>query len=720
MADEFNGASTSKLVANLLSEFQQMASVTGTVGNNLNTWKTTLKSIMGGGPGGQSPGTMIANSSGTFSGGFSFGSAAAGLASATGNLAMGLAGAAATAMPSVQTAVTSQLLTSQAKFSGMQGNVNGTVRSLMGMGTTNSATDVQEAIALGTSRGVLPGLTGYNSQIMPGVMQLSNLTGSATSAMQATTALNSGQSVNTLRMMGINVRGSSGSMRNPAAIFRDIYNFAVSQSGGRLNKSNISIALQPGNGLANLLDAASAGDPTLRDALQKAALQFSQGGDLSLASTTSTGQTTTALNSQSKLNQSSFGLVAASQKPEATGFTEANKLLSSATNHLANLVSSNQAAAWALTQLAKGETGLSNPIGKGAAGGLASVFGFLKKTAPIIGAVIGSAAGPEGTIAGAALGSAIGGLGQGAGSGLGQGATVSPQTSSIQSTASANLVLQTGVSLTGIPYSWGGGSIGGPTRGTNQGSGTVGFDCSSFVQYVYARVGVMLPRTTYAQINYGIAVEPTQAQPGDLLFFGNPQAPHHVAIYMGNNRLIQAPQTGQTIGTASVNLAGVSACRRVVSGATGTAPNSNLLKGGHRSVTTMSGSLSAVIASMSSNNVSGGLGNSISMNDLVGYSPSAAMSGGTVSGSGIGQGDTSNGGASQVAMAQQYLSISSKTGTLEASTTSPSSGQALIINGGVTIPIHVPNGTKLDETKLSKLIADEVKNLGISVRMATK
>ena len=729
MADEFsqNGGSQSKLVTDQISLVQRLALAYAEVVSRTNALKQNLGGVngflsnsMGGGGGGNS----VAAGGGTYSGGFSGIGMVGSALGAVGNLAVGLGASAASAMPTVQTAISSQLLTSQARFSGMQGNVNGTVKSLMGLGTTSSSTDVQQAIAMGSSSGLLPGLAGYNSQIMPGVMQLSNLTGSAQSGMQAAAALNSGQSVNTLRMMGIQVRGSSGAMRNPSSIFQDIYNFAVSQSGGRLNKSNIAIALQPGNGLANLLDAAAAGDATLRDALQKAALQFSQGGDLSKGSLTQTGQLTSAVNSQSALNQSTFGLVAASQKPEAQGYIEANKLLSSATNHLASIVTSSASAAWALTQLAKAETGLSNPVGKGAASAASNIFGFGKKILGLGMMAVGAAGSIETggltlpLIAGGMALSGFGGSGLGHNStgGLGQGATVSPQTSGIQSTASASLVLQTGASLSGIPYAWGGGSIGGPTRGTNQGSNTVGFDCSSFVQYVFAKAGVMLPRTTYAQINYGTPIEPTQAQPGDLLFFGNAQAPHHVAIYMGNGRLIQAPQTGGVIGTASVNLRGVSACRRLINGSTGTALNSNLLNKTHRSVTSMPGNLGHILAGFTSNNMSGSITSNISMNDLMGYNPSQAMSGGSVSGTGLGQGSTEGPNSTTGAnMAQQYLYTNFKTGTLEVSNTA---GGTVIHYGGVTIPINLPNGAKIDEHMLATLIKKEFNSIGIRAKVA--
>ena len=639
MADEFSQDSGSKtklindmitLMQRLGTEFAKVEAASKGINNN-------LKSVVGGATGGGGA-DSVAPSGGTYSGGFSA-SGAINAVKSIATAAVGVASSVASAMPSVQQAVSSQLLTSQATFSGMQGNVNSTVRSLMGMGTTSSPTDVQQAIAMGTANGVLPGLPGYNSQLMPGVMQLSNLTGSAQSAMQATASLNSGQSVNTMRMMGIAVRGANGAERNPAAIFKDIYNFAVQQSGGRLNANNIAIALQPGNGLANLLDAAAAGDSTLRNALQTAAL---------------------------------------------------------------------------------GETLLSNPVGKGGAGALASIAGLgMKALGAIGGFIAGEVVDPLG---GGVVGAALGYQGASAlakGTGLGQGATVGPATSSVQSSAAANLVIGTGQALTGTPYAWGGGSIQGPTRGTQQGSNTVGFDCSSFVQYVFARVGVMLPRTTYAQVNCGVAVPANQAQPGDLLFFDGPAtAPGHVGIYIGGNKMMQAPHTGGVIETVGVNVAGAVAIRRVLNGKTGTAVNKNLLKGPHQSVTSMPGNLGAILSQFSGNTLSGASSRSqsLNINDLKGYDPSSAMSGGGVGGSGLGQGsDLSMYTGQSTSMANTYLSISSKTGTLEPSS---SVGSPTIHYGGVTIPITVPQGSNIDAQELASLIKKELVSLNISSKVA--
>lgn len=98
----------------------------------------------------------------------------------------------------------------------------------------------------------------------------------------------------------------------------------------------------------------------------------------------------------------------------------------------------------------------------------------------------------------------------------------------------------------GTPYSWGGGTPSGPTRGFGRGANTVGFDCSSLVQYAWSKAGVSLPRTTWDQIKVGRGIpanDMSQWKPGDLIF------PHagHVQMYIGNGKVIQAPRTGGVV-----------------------------------------------------------------------------------------------------------------------------------------------------------------------------
>lgn len=73
------------------------------------------------------------------------------------------------------------------------------------------------------------------------------------------------------------------------------------------------------------------------------------------------------------------------------------------------------------------------------------------------------------------------------------------------------------------------------------GTGREGIDCSAFVKRVFASVNIPLPRTAREQFALGTEVPPENLQPGDLLFFAT-YAPYasHVAIYLGNERMIHA------------------------------------------------------------------------------------------------------------------------------------------------------------------------------------
>lgn len=117
-------------------------------------------------------------------------------------------------------------------------------------------------------------------------------------------------------------------------------------------------------------------------------------------------------------------------------------------------------------------------------------------------------------------------------------------------------IVKTAEQYLGTPYLWGG-------------TTPAGFDCSGFVQYVFARRGVQLPRTSEEQAVVGQPVTTlADARPGDLLFFagsdGTASAPGHVAIYVGGGQMIDAPYTGAVVRIEPIlNAGAIVAIRRV-------------------------------------------------------------------------------------------------------------------------------------------------------------
>lgn len=117
-------------------------------------------------------------------------------------------------------------------------------------------------------------------------------------------------------------------------------------------------------------------------------------------------------------------------------------------------------------------------------------------------------------------------------------------------------VIRRAGSQIGVPYSWGGGSLTGPSRGIDSGANTVGFDCSGLTRYAFAGVGVQLPRFSGAQYDAGRKVPPSQAKRGDLLFWG-PGGGQHEALYLGGGQMLEAQQTGVPVKISPVRTGGM-------------------------------------------------------------------------------------------------------------------------------------------------------------------
>jgi cell wall-associated NlpC family hydrolase len=101
-----------------------------------------------------------------------------------------------------------------------------------------------------------------------------------------------------------------------------------------------------------------------------------------------------------------------------------------------------------------------------------------------------------------------------------------------------NEIAKAALQFLGVPYQW-------------AASGPDAFDCSGLTMYVYKEFGIDLPHNAAMQYNLGTKIPLDRAGPGDLVFFGMP--PHHVAIYLGNNLIVEAPHTGDVVKVSNLS-----------------------------------------------------------------------------------------------------------------------------------------------------------------------
>ncbi len=108
--------------------------------------------------------------------------------------------------------------------------------------------------------------------------------------------------------------------------------------------------------------------------------------------------------------------------------------------------------------------------------------------------------------------------------------------------------LQAAKSKLGKPYVWGA-------------AGPNAFDCSGLVQWAFAQAGVKLPHSSRTQSTIGTRVARHQLQPGDLVFSYSPVS--HVGTYLGDGKIIAAPQTGQSVKVSTLNPTRFTIARRI-------------------------------------------------------------------------------------------------------------------------------------------------------------
>ena len=117
-------------------------------------------------------------------------------------------------------------------------------------------------------------------------------------------------------------------------------------------------------------------------------------------------------------------------------------------------------------------------------------------------------------------------------------------------------VIRRAGSQMGVPYSWGGGSLDGPSKGVGDGANITGFDCSGLMRYMFAGVGVLIPRFSGDQYNFGRHIPQNEARRGDLIFYG-PGGSQHVTMYLGNGQMLEASGSAGKVTVSPVRKPGM-------------------------------------------------------------------------------------------------------------------------------------------------------------------
>lgn len=102
----------------------------------------------------------------------------------------------------------------------------------------------------------------------------------------------------------------------------------------------------------------------------------------------------------------------------------------------------------------------------------------------------------------------------------------------------------------GTPYSWGGGTYAGPSRGIAHGANTVGFDCSGLILHAWYQGSggsIKLPHSSATISAITTPVPKSQIQAGDILSFAQGGRVYHDGLYDGRGNMIHAPRTGKTV-----------------------------------------------------------------------------------------------------------------------------------------------------------------------------
>lgn len=132
-------------------------------------------------------------------------------------------------------------------------------------------------------------------------------------------------------------------------------------------------------------------------------------------------------------------------------------------------------------------------------------------------------------------------------SGSGTGQKEEPPKPTVSGSGKGQEIAKFACKYIGCPYVAGGTSL------------TNGADCSGFVMAVYQAFGYSLPRSSYAQSSAGRAVSYSEAQPGDIIYYGG-----HVGIYIGNGQIVHASTERTGIKITAATYRSIITVRRIV------------------------------------------------------------------------------------------------------------------------------------------------------------
>ena len=324
---------------------------------------------------------------------------------------MALAGAGAVAgqaLPTNQQAVERSVTEARLNFMGGSGRRD--VQRMMNQGLGVSPEDGNRAAMMGLSAGMIganaQGAAAQFSNLAPGV----GLQG----GMNAAIGLNQAASVNKLRMVGINVRGADGKMREPTEIANDLWKQLTAAAGGKkITKDAIAFSLQPGHALGSYIDQYFSSTPELRMAIINALMQKAGGAELDKESLRKSGLITDYMASEGGRNAAANDLGAAVVDKQIEGITEANLILTGASRkfeeHVGKFGFFIENISKAETILGGGNNAISTAVGLTGAGlatlGIGAKLGLLGKKA---GGVVKAGFGKKAAIGAAILASIYG------------------------------------------------------------------------------------------------------------------------------------------------------------------------------------------------------------------------------------------------------------------------------------------------------------------------